>query len=342
MRFNAHEIVEKGMSAMTTQSIPDDVRKAFTTADFTGGAGLLLPESSRRFLRLVIEEPTLLSRESGVRVHLMKAPEMNIDRLGFGSRILESLTEDVDIPTESEPTPTQIKLETFEYGAFIPVSYNTLEDALEGRMNVDQNPSETDMAQTIEELIAARVAVDMEEILVNSDLLSTDTTLDEFDGALILPSNVYDHGGDVINEELFGEMLTSLSTQYLQRLGGLRFFVGPRTNLYLRRFFSKRGTDLGDSMVSTSPVDAKPPVLGVPTFTVPTMPEAIGAGPTFKGKALLLRPSNLVAGIWRQVLIETDRNIKKRRYEFAVTVRMGMKYEDPDEVVLGTEFLVAA
>jgi len=340
MGHNAHEVVEKGMAAMTTKSVDEDVMKAFTTADFAGGAGLMLPESSNRFLRKVIEQPHLLGPASGVTVELMKAPTKNIDRIGFGSRILETLTEDTDIPTETKPTATQIVLSTTEFGALVPASYTLIEDILEGKMNGGQEPGDAVFIETLQDLMLERVAVDLEEIVINSDLLSADTTLDEFDGALVLPSNTYDHGGAVIDTALFEGMLAKLPTPYLQRMAGLKFIVGPRTNLFLRSHLGKRGTSLGDRALTETP-DGQLSILGVPVFVIGTMPETLGAS-SDKGKALLLHPGNMRVGLWRQVMIEVERVPKKRRYEFNLSLRAGMKYEDPDGVVLGKEFKVAA
>lgn len=339
-RYTADEIVEKGMAAMTTSEIPDEVRKAFTTADFSGEVGLMLPESSNRFLRKTMLQPTLLGPAGGVSPILLKSRKQNIDRINITGRLLETLEEDVDFPSESKPSTDQIVLETFEYGGMVPASYTLLEDVLEGKMSGGDLPDDSPFIETIQDLMIEAVARDLEEILLLSDTSSLDTTLDEFDGGLILPSNSYDHGSAPIDAALFEGMLAELPSEWLQQLAGLRFLVGPRTNLFLRAHLGKKGTPLGDRALTSTP-DGQMYLYGVPVVSIGKMPETLGAS-SDEGKALLLHPKNFRAGIWRRVMLEVEKNKKKRRYEFYVSLRAGMKYEEPEGVVVGHSFKVAA
>lgn len=352
MRLPAPLIVAKAMKEMTVPDLPDDVAKhlkdpnslvkSFTvTDDFTTGAGLMLPEYSNKFLRKVLEVPTLLDRNSGVRVHQMRAPTKNIDRIGFGSRILKPLTEATAISTSAKPTATQLVLSTTEYGAKIPISFTLLEDILEGKMNGGQSPLQSPFVETVQELLAPRLALDIEDIIINSDTSGSDPDLDEFDGALALASGVYDHLGGDLDDLLFKETIKKLPNAYLQRLGQMRFFLGPRTSLEIRSMFSSRATSMGDSALSFGPVMQNLPVSGVPTYAVAKMPEALGDDED-RGKLLLFEPSNLIVGFWREILLMSDVNIDTREITFVVTLRIGTQYEDPDGVAAAEEYRVAA
>ena len=69
-----------------------DSRRIIEKADLAVGqmvtdGGYLNPEQSDSFYRKLIDEPTLISR---VRTVQMNSPKMNIDTIGFGSRILRA------------------------------------------------------------------------------------------------------------------------------------------------------------------------------------------------------------------------------------------------------------
>ena len=73
---------------MTTSR--DLLQKAdMTVAELVANGGKLQPEDSASFLRKLIKEPTILRQ---ARVVEMLSPERNINKIGFGTRILRAAT----------------------------------------------------------------------------------------------------------------------------------------------------------------------------------------------------------------------------------------------------------
>ena len=328
--------LEKGMDPDTAAKL-DTLKKGLSLSDFTGDAGLMNALQANEFLREIIEQPTLLA---AIDTATMREPTMDIDRIGYLTRVSKPIAETADITTESEPTAASIKLSTTEYGFYAPVTYRVLEDAIEGKAFPDDMPWETRMQQTLVELMAERLAVDAEIFAVQSDLTSADPDLDEFDGFLALPSNVYDHGGGVIGLTLFLETLKKLGAAYLQRMTDLAWFVGPRTALYIRGMFSERGTIGGDYYLTNGPAGETMMVLGIPVKVCATIPETLGAG-LDRTRILLANPRDMVCRFHRGITLEWFRAITKRRVDIVGTYRMGVKIRRPAGAVYAKEVKVA-
>ena len=67
---------------MTNQEV---IQKADLALSDLETAGKLNPEQTDRFIRTLIDQPTLLN---AVRTVAMGAPQMKINKIGFGTRIL--------------------------------------------------------------------------------------------------------------------------------------------------------------------------------------------------------------------------------------------------------------
>src|ERR1035438_9251044 len=66
------------------------LRKAdLALADLASNGGLLLPEQADTFIRVLIEQPTLLA---SARVVTMNTPTRKINKIGFGNRIMRRAT----------------------------------------------------------------------------------------------------------------------------------------------------------------------------------------------------------------------------------------------------------
>jgi hypothetical protein len=90
-----------------------------------------------------------------------------------------------------------------------------------------------------------------------------------------------------------------------------------------RDTLADRETGLGDSMVEgfRSPVYG----YGVPCIPAALMPE---------DHCLLTNPLNMIWGVQRDILVETDKDIRARSLVVVVTLRIDFKYEEEDAVVL--------
>ena len=307
----------------------------FLSSDLASG-GLLVDEQQDEFIRTVIEQSTMLPV---IRTVPMRSPSRRIERIAFTGRVLKPLDEFTDPGDANKPDLAKITLDTFEFGALFVITYDTLTQNLESAApSVRGSRFET----TLMEIIAERVAVDIEDFVLNSDTASADPDFTKFDGALKLASNSFDNLGLPIAKGLFKDTLLALPKKFRLNKGNMLWMYGPSTETEWRDELSDRGTALGDEAVGAGgeTVDRRFGAYGIPAMQVPVMPEDLGAG-SDEGKLLLTNPLNMITGIHREVFFDWDKDIRKRALEIMVTTRFGFKYEDPDGASRGEAFKVA-
>lgn len=130
-------------------------RKAdIALANLTSDGGLLNPEQGNQFIRNLIDEPTLLNR---VRTIPMSSPSREINKIGFGSRILRAAKQAgsgtdrwLAAGDRTAPDLGKVTLETSEVQAELRLPYEVLED------NIERD----NMESTILALIAERATLD--------------------------------------------------------------------------------------------------------------------------------------------------------------------------------------
>lgn len=299
------------------------VRKAdLALSDLTSG-GLLQPEQSNRFMRKVIEAPTLLNE---VRFVPMSRPQMEINKVGFSNRILRVANQGViSSPRSGEegtralaradrikPELSKLTLSTDEVIAEIDLPYEVLEDNIEKEGFQD----------TLLDMIAQAAARDLEEKLILSDPASGDPYLALQYGILSeTTSNVVNHGGAAIGPGLFEDMLTGLPTRYHRFLNDMRFYVATTREINLRAQIAQRQTSLGDAtLTGYAPVQQ----FGVQVKGVSQMPV---------GSAILLNPKNLIWGVQRNIRMEMAKDIRERAIIIVLTMRIAHRFEEEDMVV---------
>ena len=291
-------------------------------ADLTSNGGLLTPEQNDTFIRKLIDQPTMLR---AVRSVPMNAPEMKINKIGFGSRILHpapggaspyaaddgSNDRYLAAAKRAAPTTSQVPLTTKEVIAEVRIPYEVLEDNIE-RGN---------MADTVLALIAERAALDLEELLIRGDtaLAVSDPFLGLMNGVLKrVTSNVVDAANANISAGVFNNLKKALPTRYRRNLAAMRFFSSMDRESDYRLVVSNRGTDLGDSILTSN---APLPVLGVPLQSAALMPNA---------NLLFTDPQNIIFGVQRNVRVEQDRDIRSREVIIVVTARVGITIEEEE------------
>jgi len=303
------------------------MRADLALADLTANGGVLDAEHQNTFFRKIIDEPTLINQ---VRQQPMNAPEMKIPKIGFGSRVLRPApntgtggaqddgtnTRHLAAADRAKPDFGQVNLETTEYIAEIHIHDDLLEDNIER----DQ------MADTIMTLLAERIALDLEELLIKGDTGSGDAFLATLDGVLkLVQSNVVDADSDPISINLFNETKKAMPTRYRRNLSALRYLTSMDVESDYRVQVASRGTGLGDAtLTGNSPL----PVLGTPLVGVALMPET---------NALLLNPKNIIMGLQRNIRIERDRDIRARSWIIVVTMRIGFAIEEEEACVKVTD-----
>ena len=309
-------------------------RKAdIALADLNSNGGILMPEQSDTFIRLLIDQPTLLN---AVRFVPMNAPIMYVNKIGFGSRILNAANElggaglasngSVDAndgnnsrylaaDKRAKPTLERIELQTSEVIAEIRIPYEVIED------NIERG----DITNTLLQLIAERAALDLEELLILGGTDSGDAYLSLQQGILArISSNVVNANGQPISVGLFNNLKKSLPTKYRRNLNAMRWFFSMDTESDYRVQVASRVGALGDAtLTGNDPLK----VLGVPLIGAALMPNT---------KGILTNPQNILFGIQRDVRIETDRNIRSREVVVVLTARIALQIEQEDACAMAT------
>lgn len=294
------------------------------------GAGLLNPEQANLFIRKLLVQPVMLGQ---VRRVVMNAPQRKVNKISFASRILRNAAVDAPMTSggsalsagnRSKPTTEQIQLNTKEVIAEINLPYDVIEDNIErgnigARTDVGGTAAGGGLVDTIMALIAERAAVDLEELALFGDTGSADSYLATTDGYLkkLSGAQVLDAGNAPISRRILTDGMKQMLSQYRRNRAGLAHFVSTEAEIDYRETIAQRETVVGDSQTQgTSTVYAAgAPVVGVGQL----------AG---TNKGILTDPLNLLFGIQRQISIETDKEIRERRYVIVLTARIDFQIEE--------------
>lgn len=298
-------------------------RADLAIADLDTNGGLLLPEQANQFIDMIFDEPTILPQARVVR---MAAPEVKINRLGFGTRMLHGATETgsandngsnsrwLAAAKRSKPVTSQIVINSAEQIAEVRLPYEALEDNIEGQA----------FEAHIMQQIAQQVARDLEEFALWADTSidpNTDDLLCLQDGWIKrLSSHVVDNTSAGISPDLMGDALLALPQKYLKDLASLKAFISVANTIKYRMKVAQRPTGFGDSALQGAiPLVAHGLLMeGAPMLAA----DNIGA------TGLVTYPQNLIFGIRRDISIETDKDIRSREYIIVVTLRVGLQIDD--------------
>lgn len=291
----------------------DKVSKAMIALDnLASDGGLLTTQQNNTFIRMLIDQPTMLNQ---IRTVPMNGPTMELNKIGFGSRILraarQSLSGDGRALTEAErakPTTSKVNLATKEVIAEIRLPYEVLED------NIERGG----MENTVLQLIAERAALDIEELIIRGDTGNGgDNYLALMNGVLKLATaNIVDAGGDPISAEIFNVASKALPSPYRRNRGAMAYFVPSDVEQDYRMTLAGRGTSLGDDLLTGN---RAVPVFGTPMRAAALMPSS---------NILYTNPQNIIFGVQRNVRIESERMISEREIKIVLTARFGLAIEE--------------
>ena len=283
-------------------------------AELTAGGGILKPAQAQKFMRLLIKDAPLMRLSTVVP---MASPKQEIGAIRFGSRVLHPGQEATAL-AESErarPDLSKVELDAKLFKGEIRLSDEVLED------NIERG----ELRQTLMELLAEAVRRDMEEIIINGDTASPDPFLARMDGLLKqAQSNVVDAGNAPLTKEVLRDLLKTLPSEHLRDKKQMRFLTSIDAEIDYRNTLSERATVVGDRVLEG---DAPVMFSGVPLQAIPMFPEALGDKKD-QTAALLCNPKNIHVGIWRNIRIETDRNISEGTMRIVVTLRFDVKFMD--------------
>lgn len=302
-------------------------RADFAISNLTSNGGLLNPEQANRFIDMVTEQPTILQQVRTVR---MNAPTRKINRLGFASRILRAAPQGTPpyaaddgtndrylaAADRSAPTTSQIQLDTKEVIAEIRLPYEVLED------NIERD----DFDDHVMRLIAERAAEDLEELALGGDTASGDTYLALVDGYLKqMTSNVYDNLSAGISPVVFEQGMLTMPQKYLRNLTRLRHYISVANSIKYRSEVAKRTTGYGDSMLTQN---NELFAYGVQVESAAMLGADSGVTNGINESGFFTFPQNLLFGIQRQIMVETDRDIRSREHIIVLTARVDFKIDD--------------
>ena len=296
-------------------------------ADLTNSGGLLQPAQAQKFIRVMINESKMMKEAT---VTPMKSPKQLIERIRFGSRILRPGSEGAPLPAgdRAKPDLFQTELDAQLFKAEVRLNNEVLEDSIERGQ----------LRNTIMTLMAERISLDMDEIVVNGDTASPDPFLAVLDGLLKQStSNAVAAGGVPLTKTPLRDSIKTMPSEFLRNKGALRHYTSTDAELDYRDSLSDRATTLGDANL-----ESERPVMygGVKVVPVPVFPENLGGGNN-ETNILLTDPKNINVGIWRQIRVETDKLVSEGVLIIVATLRFDVKFVHEPASVKTTGITVA-
>jgi hypothetical protein len=283
-------------------------------AELTTRGGLLLPAQAQKFMRLLIKQSALMQLATVVP---MASPKQQLSKIKFGSRVLRPGQEATALPAAQRSAPDQslVELDAKLFKAEVQLSDEVLEDSIE----------RGELRQTIMEMMAEAISRDMEDLVVNGDTTSTDMFLATMNGVLRqATSHVVDAAGAPLSKDLLRDLLKSVPSEYLRDKSQMRFLTSVDADLDYRNALAERATAVGDRFL-----EGESPVLysGVPLQPIPLFPENLGTT-NDRTSVLLCNPKNIHVGIWRNIRVESDRDVSAGVLKIVATLRFDVKYAD--------------
>jgi HK97 family phage major capsid protein len=291
-------------------------------SDLTTGGGFLQPAQAQSFLRLLIKEAVLMKMATVVP---MKGFKQQLNKIRFGSRIMRAGQEGTALPSadRAKPDLSQVELDVKLFKAQVDLTNEVLEDSIE----------QGTLRNTIMTLMGARIATDLDELLISGDTASSDTYLAQIDGVLkAATTNVVNAGTVTLAKSILRDMLKAMPTEFAQRTNALRYLTSLDAVTDYGDTIATRLTVYGDKQLENGG-DIR--YNGIPVMSVPMFPDNLGGG-TNCTNALLLDPKNINVGIWRQIRFETDKDISAGVIKIVATMRLDMKFEHEPAVVKAT------
>ena len=298
-----------------SQTQRDIANKAdLTVQDLVTNGGYLQIEQVDTFLRMVKDQPTIIRDARRVN---MKSHTREVDKIGFTSRLLQKAPASATYLADNlrgKPTTGKVVLETNKMIAEVHIDYETLEDNIE-RGNLEQ---------VIMQEMAKQVALDLEELVLLGDTAKagTDPYLGLQNGVIKQATDHIVNVTGTMTKENFSLGIKEMPSKYLRDRSQFRWYVSHNNETDYRDSLGNRETNLGDSLIEGFRGVYHH---GIPIVPVALMPET---------NAILTRPDNIIWGVWRDIMVETDKDIRSQVYIIVLTLRAGMVLEEKDAIVL--------
>jgi len=311
--------------------------------------GLLKPAQSNRFLDYVIDQSVLMQNARVVR---MRTPQMEIDKVSVGTRLLAKATEATDDGANAAVTFSKVSLSTVKLRLDWAISTESLEDNIEGASLEDH----------IAQIMARQTANDMDDLFINGNTSSSNSLLKALDGFVKLAKasgHTVDEAGNNVSRATYDRILRNLPAKYLQRRNELKFFSG--SGIVQDTAWSVQNPNSATAATAGAPAPASTfgeqaffqgairanggagatgiSPFGIPLVEVPLMPETVsgdysGAAGSH-GYVELTFPNNRVIGIHRDITVYRQFKPKTDTIEYTQYMRVASNIENADSYVIG-------
>lgn len=304
----------------------DIIEKAAVALNDLKAGGLMNPKQFSTFYRKLIDTPTILKDSRTVP---MTSDSMKIESVGFGQRILRPGVENTPLNADQRAKPSfgKVELNAREVIAEVNISYDTLENNIEG----------SDLKDTLITMMADRAALDVEELVINGDKAHpTDDYLKLIDGLLKKATAHVGDAKDAVTSvddlivKAFKKAYGLIPPKYLRNPAEFRFYTSHMAQLDYLEAVGKRQTALGDAAIQ----GGLPTALGIPVRGLAMMqPYEVAGAAAYTGSTVLLtHPKNIVTGISRNVRVEVDKDIRARQFIIVLTMKLDATFEEIDAV----------
>lgn len=290
----------------------DIIQKADVLVSNLAPGGLLQPAQADRFVRLAIERSVVLPMMTRVD---MRAPKELREKIRYGSRALRKGTETVSLPKaqRSAPDHSKVELDAQLVKAETRVSFEALEDSIE----------RGEFESTIRDTLAERISTDLEDLAINGDTASADELLSTLDGfRKQATTNLVNAGGATLSRSVLKDTLKTMPSEFRRDRRALRFLTADEAAIDYHESLGDRATQLGDDHVAQEQTS---PFSGSQVVDVPIFPTDLGAGSN-ETEMLFTDPANMLFGVWRNIRIDTDRDVTAGVFIIVVTARVDFKW----------------
>ena len=311
--------------------------------------GLMKPAQSNRFLDFVIDQSVLMQNARVVR---MRTPQMEIDKVSVGTRLLSKATEATDDGANAAVTFSKVSLSTVKLRLDWAVSTESLEDNIEGASLEDH----------IAQIMARQTANDLDDLFINGNTSSNNGLIKALDGFVKLAranGRTVDEAGNNVSRATFDRILRNLPAKYLQRRNELKFFSGsgvvqdtiyslgnPNSATAATAGAPAPASTIGDMAFLQGSMRANGGAgstgispFGIPLVEVPLMPETVAGDYSgtsgSHGYVELTFPNNRVIGIHRDITVYRQFKPKTDTIEYTQYMRVASNIENADSYVIG-------
>lgn len=314
-------------------------KAAITT---TGLSIALRHEEADRFIDYVVDQAPLLKL---CRTDKMSDRTKDIQKLGIGTRVFYGGTEGAAVVDTVTATPEKVTLTAVEGVAAGKITYDSLEDNIEGDAFMDH----------LIRMITINAANEIEEAALAGDTTgSTGDLRDKLDGfykqALAGSGHAYntDNATDLrlwpaTNATLATTILKSLPNKYRQNKSVLGWLQSPDIYEDFSSSLQGRSTGLGDNAITGI---GELPLKGIKNVLCPMLPvdqaftDYLSAAQTDGTFVMLTILQNLIVGYYRNITIETDRIIRERAMDLVISMRIANAIENTDAIAIAKNLKV--